>query len=45
MNNMQEDKRVFNKMGAMQLLFFTIPSTLILEHVIFFSSVVNSNEL
>ena len=35
----------FNKMGAMQLLFFTIPSTLILEHVIFFCCVANSNEL
>ena len=23
-NNMQEEKRVFNKMGAMQLIFFTI---------------------
>ena len=23
-NNMQEEKRVFNEMGAMQLIFFTI---------------------
>ena len=44
-NTMREEKRVFNKMGAMQLLFFTIPSTLIREHVIFFYCVANSNEL
>ena len=24
LNNMQEEKHVFNKMGAMQLIFFTI---------------------